>query len=45
MAKIATFEELVVWQKGMDLAEGIHRATRSFQREDLFTLGTAAKGG
>lgn len=40
MAKIATFEELIVWQRGMDLSEGVHRATRSFQREDLFTLGT-----
>ena len=26
MAKIANFRELVVWQKGMDLAEQIHRA-------------------
>ena len=40
MAKIANFRQLVVWQKGMDLAEQIHRATRSFRREDLFTLGT-----
>jgi hypothetical protein len=39
MAKIATFEELIVWQKGMDLAEGVHGSTRSFQKEDLFTLG------
>jgi four helix bundle protein len=40
MAKYASFRELVVWQKGMDLAEKIHRATRPFQSEDLFTLGT-----
>jgi four helix bundle protein len=40
MAKYASFRELVVWQKGMDLAEKVHRATRSFASEDLFTLGT-----
>ena len=40
MAKIASFRELVVWQKGMDLAEKAHRATRSFPSEDLYTLGT-----
>jgi four helix bundle protein len=40
MAKYATFRELVVWQKGMDLSEKVHRATRSFPSEDLFTLGT-----
>jgi four helix bundle protein len=40
MAKIASFRDLIVWQKGMDLAEKVHRATRSFPSEDLFTLGT-----
>jgi len=40
MAKIESFRELVVWQKGMDLAERVHRATRLFPREDLFTIGT-----
>lgn len=40
MAKIASFRELVVWQKGMDLAEKTYRATRAFPSEDLFTLGT-----
>jgi four helix bundle protein len=40
MAKYASFRELIVWQKGMELAERIHRATRPFPSEDLFTLGT-----
>ena len=40
MAKYASFRELVVWQKGMDLAEMVHRATRSFPSADLFTVGT-----
>ena len=35
MARIARFEDLIAWQKGMDLAEGVHRATRSFASEDL----------
>jgi four helix bundle protein len=43
MAKYASFQELVVWQKGMDLAERIHRATRSFPSEDLFTVGTQVR--
>jgi four helix bundle protein len=40
MAKYASFRELVVWQKGMDLAEKVHLATRAFPSEDLFTIGT-----
>src|SRR5215467_4586327 len=38
MAKYASFRELVVWQKGMDLAEGIHRATRALPTIELWTL-------
>jgi four helix bundle protein len=40
MAKYASFRELIVWQKGMDLAEKVHRATRPFPSADLFTHGT-----
>lgn len=40
MAKYASFRELVVWQKGMDLAEGVHRATQTLPSVDLWTLGT-----
>ncbi|HEY7473798.1 MAG TPA: four helix bundle protein [Vicinamibacterales bacterium] len=40
MAKIESFRDLIAWQKGMDLAEQVHRATRFFPSEDLFTLGT-----
>lgn len=40
VAKIASFRDLVAWQKGVDLAESVHRATRRFPSEDLFTLGT-----
>jgi len=40
MAKYATFRELIVWQKGMDLAEAVHRATESLPKIDLWTLGS-----
>lgn len=40
MAKYESFRELFAWQKGMDLAEKIHHATRSFPTADLFTHGT-----
>ena len=43
MAKYASFRELIVWQKGMDLAEGVHRATRLLQPADLYGLGTQAR--
>jgi hypothetical protein len=29
MAKYASFRELIVWQKGMDLSEKVHHATES----------------
>jgi four helix bundle protein len=38
MAKYASFRELIVWQKGMDLAEGIHRATQGLPTIELWTL-------
>jgi four helix bundle protein len=40
VANYATFRELVVWQNGMELAEMVHRSTRSFASADLFTIGT-----
>jgi four helix bundle protein len=40
VARIETFRDLIVWQKGMDLAEAVHRATAGFPPADLYTLGT-----
>ncbi len=40
MAKYASFRELIVWQKAMDLAEGVHRDTQAMPKVDLWTLGT-----
>ena len=39
MAKYASFRELIVWQKGMDLAEAVYRATKMFPAADLYTIG------
>ena len=39
MKKIESFHDLIAWQKGMDLAEQVHRATRSLPNTDLFTIG------
>jgi hypothetical protein len=44
MAKYASFRELVVWQKAMDLAEGVHRATELIPKIALWTLGAQLTG-
>lgn len=38
MASIRTYQDLEVWQKGMDLAEGCYRITRSFPTEEKYGL-------
>jgi four helix bundle protein len=40
MAKIASFEDLVVWQKGMDLAEEVHRATARLPSSERYGIGS-----
>ncbi|HKB01301.1 MAG TPA: four helix bundle protein [Gemmataceae bacterium] len=32
------FSDLIVWQKGMDLAEQVYRLTESFPRREMFGL-------
>jgi four helix bundle protein len=39
MAKIETFHDLIVWQKGMDLVELIYNATDRFPPKDLYGIG------
>jgi len=36
--QIKTYKELIVWQKAMDLAEAIHRLSKSFPKEELYGL-------
>jgi len=35
---INSYQDLVVWQKGMQLAEACYRLTRPFPREELFGM-------
>ena len=36
--KINSFEDMVVWQKGIDLVQLIYRFTKSFPKEELYAL-------
>ena len=36
--QIKTYKELIVWQKAMDLAEAVHRLSKSFPKEELYGL-------
>lgn len=35
---MASFQDLIVWQKAMSLAETVYNATRGFPREELYGL-------
>ncbi|MGH9446275.1 MAG: four helix bundle protein [Terriglobia bacterium] len=37
-AKVRNYKELVVWQKGMELAKQVYRVTQSFPNEEKFGL-------
>jgi len=39
VAVITSFRELVVWQKSMELAEAVYRATSTLSAGDLFGIG------
>jgi four helix bundle protein len=43
MAKIESFRDLIVWQKSMDLAERVYRATGTLPLNDLYAIGTQAR--
>ncbi len=36
--KVKNCQELIVWQKAMDLVEDVYRASRSFPREEIYGL-------
>ena len=36
--KLKTSQELIVWQKAMDLVEEVYKASRSFPREEIYGL-------
>ena len=33
-----SYRDLIAWQKGVDLVEGIYRATQSWPREETYSL-------
>ena len=35
---IKSYRDLVAWQRGMDLVLEVYRATKSFPKEEIFTL-------
>ena len=38
MSKILSFKDLIVWQKGMDLAETVYQITASYPKAELYSL-------
>lgn len=36
--KVRNYQELIVWQKAMDLVEKVYGASRSFPREEIYGL-------
>jgi len=36
--KVKNYQELIVWQKAMDLVEEVYRASKSFPREEIYAL-------
>jgi len=37
------FEDLIIWQKGMDLAEDMNMLSRSFPKDELYNLSSQLK--
>jgi four helix bundle protein len=35
---VASYQDLIVWQKSMDLVERVYRMTRAFPKEELYGL-------
>ena len=36
--KVKNYQELIVWQKSMDLVEEIYSSTRNFPKEEIYAL-------
>ena len=36
--KVKNYQELIVWQKAMDLVEDVYKASRDFPREAIYAL-------
>jgi hypothetical protein len=38
MSEIKDFKDLIIWQKGMDIAEKCYYLTKSFPKEELYAM-------
>src|SRR5215831_20920415 len=38
--KVKTYQELIVWQRSMDLVEAVYKVSRDFPREELYALAS-----
>ena len=36
--KLKNYQELIVWQRAMDLVEDVYRSSRDFPREEIYSL-------
>src|SRR5258708_7699005 len=36
--KVKNYQELIAWQKAMDLVEDVYKASRAFPREEIYAL-------
>jgi four helix bundle protein len=36
--KVKNYQELIVWQKAMDIVEDVYKVSRSFPREEIYAL-------
>jgi four helix bundle protein len=36
--KVKNYQELIAWQKAMDLVEDVYRASKTFPREEIYAL-------
>jgi four helix bundle protein len=36
--KVKNYQELIVWQRAMDLVEDVYKASREFPREEIYAL-------
>jgi len=43
--KVKSYQDLIVWQKSMDLVEEVYKSSRSFPREEIYGLSSQLRRG
>ena len=41
--KLKNYQELIVWQRSMDLVEEVYKASRDFPREEVYALSSQVR--